>query len=211
MEHGGTWLGVTRGGRLAALTNFRDRATQKGNAPSRGLLVSGFLRGQDTPREYLQRVSESSSAYNDFNLFVADRDSFWYFSSRTKEIRAVAAGIHGVSNHLTDSPWPKVDRGKAALARVLAGPDGPSAGGLLAVLNDRFRPPDSDLPDTGVGIELERALAPAFVVTPSYGTRCSTVLLIERSDRIHFTERSFEPGGAPVADVEFTLDGDAAG
>lgn len=196
LQAGGTWLAVSRSGRLAALTNYRDPAAAAPDALSRGQLVQGFVCGAAAPEDYLAEVHHRRRAYNDFNLIVADGEQMWYLGSRAADPRPVAPGIHGLSNHLIDTPWPKVAGGKAALAR-LAAADEVAPDALLALLGDRRQPGDNRLPDTGVGLQWERCLAPRFIVSPGYGTRSSTALLVTRQGRATFCEWRFSPGLDP--------------
>ncbi|HEX9390471.1 MAG TPA: NRDE family protein [Usitatibacteraceae bacterium] len=191
LEAGGTWLGVTRAGRFAAITNFRDPSDRKSTAPSRGQLVADFLRGDDAPRDYLAALAAKAARYNGFNLLLADDKSMCYFGSREGEIIDVAPGIHGLSNHLLDEPWPKVKNGKSALGAAFETkmPQGALLERSFDILSNTMRAPDATLPNTGVGLEWERVLSPALIVTEKYGTRCSTVLL--RGEReIVFEERT---------------------
>jgi len=202
LKAGGTWLGITRNGRLAAITNYRDPASLKKEAPSRGHLVSDYLRGRESPDEYLQRLDPRAGRYNGFSLLVGDRSELFYYSNRGEASR-LAPGIHGMSNHLLDTPWPKVNRGKQTLERLLAGDRNPSPEALLDLLASRSRPPDDQLPDTGVGLEWERILSPLFIESPTYGTRCSTVLLIDRQGVVTFVERVFNGGSEPRVTSRF--------
>src|SRR6185295_4694266 len=157
LEAGGTWLGVTLDGRFAALTNYRNPADKKTGAPSRGSLVSDFLTGKAAPMEYLQGVEQRAVNYNGFSLLAGDAASLAFLSNRGGHASRVAPGIHGLSNHLLDTPWPKVRKGKAGLAALLDGPfDAEAAFGLLG---DTERAAGGDLPSTGVSPELEERLS----------------------------------------------------
>ncbi|MBE0625022.1 MAG: NRDE family protein [Burkholderiales bacterium] len=195
----GTWLGVTRAGRFAALTNFRDPRERKTDAPSRGTLVSGFLASALDPRAYLEEIAAQARHYNGFNLLAGDIDDVFYFSSRAGEVQQLSPGIHGLSNHLLDTPWPKVARGKQRLQAMLA--DEPSAEALLELLHDRQPAAQGELPDTGVGVDMERVLSPALVVTPQYGTRASTAVLFGGDGSVSFNERTVLRGGEIGATV----------
>ncbi|HSH08144.1 MAG TPA: NRDE family protein [Burkholderiales bacterium] len=195
LESMGTWLGVTRAGRIAAVTNVRDgRAAPPAHAPSRGRLASDFLRGEATPEEYAAALSREGRAYHGFNLLVADQDALWWTSNRGNGARRLEPGVYGVANDLLDTPWPKVTAGKNALERVLR--TGPSLASLLALLDDTHVYADDELPDTGVGLERERMLAPIRIVAPVYGTRCSSAVLVEADGHTQFAERSYDPDGA---------------
>lgn len=196
LQEGGTWLGITRRGKLAALTNYRDPASLKSNAPSRGHLVSDYLRGRQTPENYLARIKPKAGQYNGFNLLIGDVSKLFCFSNRNG-LHTVSAGIHGMSNHLLDTPWPKVERGKQALNELIGRKRNPSPEALLDLLADRSRPPDEQLPITGVGLEWERVLSPLFIESRGYGTRSSTVLTIDRAGRVTFVERVFNGGADP--------------
>ncbi|MFZ0611201.1 MAG: NRDE family protein [Desulfobacterales bacterium] len=190
-KEGGTWLGVSRKGRISALTNYRDPAHQLSQAPSRGLLTSRFLAGDDPAAAYLEQVAQAARHYNGFNLLTGDRTGLWYFSNRGRDIARLPPGLYGVSNHLIDTPWPKVSQGKKRLKALLERRAGWDVEDLFALLADRAVAPDKDLPDTGVGLTRERTLSPLFIASPDYGTRSSTVLLIETSGPVTFAERTF--------------------
>lgn len=199
LEGLGTWLGVTRSGRFAALTNFRDPNERKTNAPTRGQLVSGFLTSAQHPRAYLEDAATLAPRYNGFNLLAGDMDGVFYLSSRTGSVQQVSAGIHGLSNHMLDTPWPKVARGKQRLQAALA--DELNIETLLDLLLDREPAAEEELPDTGIGVEMERVLSPALIVSPQYGTRASTVVLFGRDGGVSFSERTILRGGEIGATV----------
>ncbi|MFP4348000.1 MAG: NRDE family protein [Thermodesulfobacteriota bacterium] len=189
-KENGTWMGIDRFGRFAALTNFRDPASLRPDAPSRGALVSDFLRGPVPPRPYLEALQPMADRHNGFNLLVGDGDCLYYFSNRTGEIRKLDPGIYGLSNRFLDTPWPKVESGKQEFERMLS-QDRIETESLFRLLADRTRPPDDKLPNTGVGVELERMLSSRFITGEYYGTRSSSVLLMGRDHRVRFSERTF--------------------
>jgi uncharacterized protein with NRDE domain len=209
LKEKGTWLGVTRSGRIAALTNFRDPGTERQEAPSRGSLVSGFLRDSGSVDDYLEFLGNGGSSYNGFNLIFGDLERLCWFSNHERSHRVLEPGIHGLSNHLLDTPWPKVERGKEALGLMIAGGKAVKPEELFAVLADRTVPPDDLLPETGVGMELERLLSPIFISSANYGTRSSTVILIDRDDSVTFMERSFngKPGQPKTVTLQFRING----
>lgn len=198
LEAGGTWLGIGPGGRFAALTNVRDPSQPLGPR-SRGELVAGFLRGQESPLGYLERVRSRAAEYSGFNLLVGDARQLCYFNPRTGAPRDLPPGLHGVSNAALDTPWPKLERARAALAERLDNTDPHS---LLELLADTRKPLDEHLPETGVGIATERLLSSVFIASPNYGTRASSVLRVHVDGRREFLERSFGPHGARLGDVE---------
>lgn len=193
---GGTWLGVTKNGRFAAVTNYRNPAQSKGKL-SRGNLVSDFLRGNDGVWDFLQAVESNANDFTGFNLLVGDfgkvNPEFAYFSNRRKGIKILDAGVYGLSNAFLDTPWQKVLKGKAGLAKIIAEKGEMSLDSLFNLLQDRSFAKDKDLPETGIGLDRERLLSSMFIETPIYGTRSSCVLLIGNDNSISFSEESFHP------------------
>lgn len=201
LEKGGTWLGLTRTGRLAAVTNYRDGPAARMAPRSRGELTAEFLRGTEEPRAYLERMAARAADYGGFALIVGDLDRLYCISNRGRGIEEIAPGVHGLSNHLLDTPWPKVRRGKQRLSALLKAEEAELVDGLLATLADRTAAPDSQLPDTGVGLQRERELSSAFVAGERYGTRASTALLVSRADKVVCVERRFGARGAPEGEA----------
>lgn len=194
LTEGGTWLGITRGGRFSAVTNYRDPRALVSQARSRGHLVADYLRGSESPGRYLARVAERGGDYNGFNLLAGDASTLHYYSNRGDEgPRALAPGIYGLSNHLLDTAWPKVEAGKRGLAEMVASGREIEAEELFHLLSSRERADDARLPETGVGIEMERMLSPLFIESEGYGTRCSTVTLVRRDGLIELIERTHAP------------------
>jgi len=201
LEKGGTWLGLTRAGRFAAVTNYRDGPGRKPAPRSRGELTTGFLQGADKPHAYLSKVAPRAARYGGFSLLVGDRERLSSTSNRDAGIVDLPAGVHGLSNHLLNTPWPKVTRGKQRVTALLGAGESELIKGLLDALADRTAAPDADLPDTGVGIGRERDLSAAFIAGERYGTRASTVLLISRGDEVVFIERRFGALGSPLGET----------
>lgn len=191
LEAYGTWMAMNKNGRIAMVTNYRDLKHLKAIAPSRGALVSNFLLTDDSPEHYLEKLGSTSHEYNGYNLIVGSPEELWYQSNYREGILKISSGLHGLSNHLLDTPWPKVVRGidkmKIALADKNVAPDN-----LFNVLMDDQLAPDDQLPDTGIGIERERMLSSVFIKSPGYGTRCSTVVMIDKNDQVYFAERVYD-------------------
>ncbi|MFB6271854.1 MAG: NRDE family protein [Salinibacter sp.] len=192
LEAGGTWLGVTRHGYWATVTNVRDQMSHREDAPSRGHLVAEYLTEEPEPTAYLESVQARADDYNGFNLIVGTPRLTCFFSNRNGPPREVDSGVHGMSNAQLDDPWPKVERGTTRIRTVLENEVTPAP--LLDLLNDRTPAPDDALPDTGVGLETERMLSSPFIESTSYGTRASTVFLLHSSGTLTFVERTFDRG-----------------
>jgi len=195
LKHHGMWLGITRFGRFAAITNFRDPGSNISNAPSRGFLVRDFLTGKASPDNYLEHVKSIGHQYNGYNLLVGDRSELYYYSNRGNTVKKLQPGIYGLSNHLMDTPWPKITKGKSDLVKLLNEKENIDPEKIFDLLKDGYRPPDSMLPDTGVDLEWERILSPLFITSEFYGTRSSSIIFIESKGGVTFLERTFVPDG----------------
>lgn len=203
----GTWMGITKAGRFAALTNYRDPSLQIENAKSRGVLVSGFLCSDESPEAYLQAVAKERALYNPFNLLVGDEKKLLYFNQLNAEVQQLKPGLYGLSNHFLDTSWPKVQKSKQALARYLENRAVVETEAVFEMLADREPAGDQELPNTGVSKEREKFLSPVFIKGLDYGTRSSTVLLIDRRQHVIFREKSYSPGREQGlgAEQEFNL------
>ena len=206
LKAGGTWLGITGSGKIAAITNYRDPSSIKESAPSRGRIVSNYLLGSESPDDYLTKLLKVGGRYNGFNLILGDHEQLYWYSNRCEEFRPLSAGIYGLSNHLLDTPWPKINLSKETLANLISKGKKPSPEALFHLLENRTVPDDSHLPSTGVGIEWERILSPVFIESSNYGTRSSTLLLIDRHDHVSFYERTFKPSEDHVTDSNHEFD-----
>ena len=205
LEAGGTWLGVTRSGRFALLTNVREPHRIDRNAPSRGALVPDVLRDAAPVHEALDCARARGARHNGFNLVAGSADTAAWTSNRAERVVALPPGVHGLSNALLDAPWPKVMRTEAAVATWLeSGRDDPEP--LFAALADRTTAPDAELPSTGVPLEWERLLSAPFIVSEKYGTRSSTVVTVDRDGHVRFVERSFDPSGRRCGEVVHRFD-----
>ncbi|WP_250451524.1 NRDE family protein [Caballeronia sp. ATUFL_M2_KS44] len=198
---GGTWLGVSRDGRFAALTNFRAPADMRADAPTRGNLVSAFLAGERiAPLDYLTRVAEQGHRYNGFNLLCGDftrRELGWYGNRADAPPALLEAGVHGLSNSLLNTPWPKLVAQREALADLIHADEQPALDVLIDTLRDPRIANDDLLPSTGISIERERVLSAAFIETPEYGTRSTTALRVAPTERglaLDIKERSDDDG-----------------
>jgi uncharacterized protein with NRDE domain len=191
---GGTWLGITPKGKFAAVTNYREFPHE--TAPlSRGDLTTGFLNSDIDIHQYAQKSIDTGDQYSGFNLLLSEANQLTYCSNRRTNIQILPPGVYSLSNHLLDSPWPKAIHVKKALKPLLKD-QSIHVDEILKCLQRREAFPDEHLPNTGVGIELERVLSPPFIVSPDYGTRCSTVVLRNNSGKTILVEQSYLNDGA---------------
>lgn len=198
LEAGGSWLGVRAGGRFAAVTNVREPGVPRGPR-SRGDLVREFLLGEAPAAAFVNAVRGQD--YSGFNLLVADGRALWYGSNRDGRARELAPGVYGLSNHLLDTPWPKLVTAKARFQAALDGLPDPE--GMFQVLADREVVPDALLPATGLSPEWERKLSAIFVEAGDYGTRASTALTVDPAGRPDLEEHRFGPGGEPAGSTRW--------
>ncbi len=188
LQAGGTWLGINRDGRFAALTNIRNGRAAKLDKRSRGELVAEYLSDGTDPRSYLDLVRDTADDYNGFNLIFGDADTLhWISNDSETSFRSLEPGIYGLSNGSLDTPWPKVVRAKAQFASLLC--QGAPDDAYFEMLADTVRPADVRLPDTGVSLEWERLLSPICIESPDYGTRASTLLRVGGGGAASLDER----------------------
>ena len=206
LEAMGTWLGMTKAGRICMVTNFRDLHNIRNNAPSRGKLVTDFLLEKASGEAYLGKIEPRAKQYNGFSLIAGTVDSLYYLSNYREGIIHLNSGLFGLSNHLLETPWPKVEQGKRAIQELLRSAT-VQKDDLFKVLSDETVSPDERLPDTGVGPELERMLSPAFIKSENYGTRSSTVIIVDYNNHVSFHERVYDhrDKGFSHQSFEFTI------
>lgn len=190
LEKKGTWMGVTKSGRFAALTNYRNPNEVTEGKRSRGELVSDSLKHHGDIKEYMKSLGKNNELYPGYNLLSGDGDNLYYYSNVGQVLQKVTPGVYGVSNHLLNTEWPKVQAGKEGLAAILNTDHEDYVEPLLTLLQKADQAPDEKLPQTGVSLEWERILSPMFIKSEGYGTRSSTVLLMSEKE-IHYVERVF--------------------
>jgi uncharacterized protein with NRDE domain len=190
---GGTWLGINPNGRFAAVTNIRSHKENGSADMSRGFLVRDFLSSSISAEEYGQQLLSSLERFDGFNLLFGDTHNLYYLNNSEGELLQLPPGVYGVSNGTLDSPWPKVERGKAMVRNLLEQNNDLSTDALIALMTDRQIAADDVLPETGVSIELERLLSASFISNPDqdYGTRCSTAVVVDRIGAVRFNEQSY--------------------
>jgi uncharacterized protein with NRDE domain len=202
LEQGGTWLGITRSGRFAAITNYRQAEPRSPGARSRGELTREFLTSSEHPERYVQRVARRGDQYNGFSLIVGTPGKLYFYSNRGGEPARIARGVHGLSNHLLDEPWPKVLRGVRALEAVMGAGEADIVGALATALADRKPAPDDVLGAAGPDLARERLRSAAFIPDDAYGTRASTIVLVSADGDVLFRETCYGAWGTPLGSHE---------
>jgi len=197
LKKGGTWMGIRKTGRFSAVTNFRDPGNYKKNAISRGCLITESLKNSTSPENYLNYIKNRSDLYNGFNLVTGTGKKLYHFSNYEESINRIKPGLHGLSNALLDTPWPKVKRAKNKFKKLLT-KDKITDNDLFDILTDRKTFTKEELPETGISPEMEQALSSIFIQTDTYGTRSSNLLYIKKNGNIRFVERTYKPGSMNV-------------
>ncbi len=192
LEAGGTWMGINNSGKWGALTNYRDPSIIKNNPPSRGELVLNYLQDLKNPETHLTDTIAESPKYNGYNLLLGDTNQIFHYSNITESVTELKEGIHGVSNALLDTSWPKLDQAKKELQKAVSNKN-IQIEELFELLKNDHKPPEDQLPDTGIPQKWEKAVSSVFIKTETYGTRCSTVLMIDYSNKASFIERRYNP------------------
>jgi len=203
---GGTWLGVTTCGKVAAVTNYRDPRQQTVNPPSRGRLVADYLRDQKmTPADLYGHLQAHGNDYEGFNLVYGTISELHYFTNRGGSSGPVKPGTHTLSNHLLNSRWPKQTEAKNRLNQILR-QDKIKADDIFRAMADPAPFADELLPDTGIGPEFERFLSPLFIKGDQYGTRSTTVLLVAYDGEVSFCEQNHDVAGKKPACFNFRIE-----
>ncbi len=187
----GTWMGVSEQGRYAAVTNFRNPRLMKPDSKSRGKWVSHFLENQDTSLEKFPSSLGDIKSYNPGNLLFGDTHELWYLNNVDAQVKKLEPGIYGLSNSLLDTPWPKLESGKKLFSEMVSHED-LDENALYQMMTDQKKAPDHKLPRTGISMEMERKLSSRFIKIDNYGTRCTSLLTIDKDGLVNFSEKSYE-------------------
>ncbi|HET9473181.1 MAG TPA: NRDE family protein [Steroidobacteraceae bacterium] len=211
---GGTWFAIDGARRCGIVTNFREFGRRRRSAPSRGELIPTYLAAGSSPGAWLRTLETDAPGYAGFNLLLADRESLWYATNRSDEFaRELPPGIYGLSNEFLDTPWPKLVRVRARFEAMLAEPASEDrrvlSGELFAMLADREIAAPVTLPPSDLSPEWARKFSAPFVLDPTYGTRCSTVLTLSGDDSLAIAERRFDANGDAAGESEYALNATA--
>jgi uncharacterized protein with NRDE domain len=205
LKEGGTWMGLNRGGKFAAITNFRDMSKIRDSAPSRGQIVLNYINGNYNDKEFDEYLINKGEEYNGFNLIYGTTDYLKYYSNETGIITELQEGrIYGLSNHLLDTEWHKLILGKEKFREAVAG-NKVNKEKLFEMLNDNSRPSDDKLPGTGLSKELERLVSSVFIKSDTYGTRSSTIVLVNKKREVEIREKYYEEGNWKENEFKFTV------
>ncbi len=205
LEKGGTWLGVNRKGSFGALTNYRDMNNIKDNAESRGEIVVSCLESNLNTEQFIWDLDQNASNYNGFNLLAGNVNQLFHYSNETREYSEVKPGIHGISNALLNTAWPKVENAKNGFTEIAAERE-PDIEALFDLLHNKKRYPSERLPKTGLSEDMEIAVSSIFIETENYGTRCSTLLFIDKENKVTFIEKTHRPEPENSDTVKYTFD-----
>lgn len=201
LRAGGTWMAAHCDGRFAVVTNYREPLEEGRGPRSRGELVSNYLESGAAPESYARAAAARGKEYAGYNLLLGSPDRLVYLSNRGRGPEVLEPGIYGLSNHLLDTPWPKLQRTRARFERLLSA--GADTNALLDMLADREPAAEDELPETGIGPQWERLLSSPFIVSPHYGTRCSTVIKLLQNREMALTERRFDAAGREIGESDF--------
>ena len=206
LEQGGTWMAVTKAGRFAAITNFREVINHRDSVRSRGLLITDFLNTNIEPAEFSRNLIDQADAYSGYNLLYGTLpDQLHYYSNRSNQPPVqLKQGIYSLSNHLLDTPWPKVLLGKQTFEQVINNEAKSMLPSLFQLLGDRTTAKEDELPDTGVDLHFEKLLSSIYIEGEQYGTRCSSVITVDQFRQLRFTELTHD-NNAVLADNPVTI------
>lgn len=194
LKAGGTWLGLTKDHRFAAITNYRDMTSTKKDAPSRGDIVTNYLTSDKPAPVFLDELHRRADLYNGFNLIAGTTDKLWYYSNQKKVVEEIEPGIHTLSNAFLNTPWPKTEKAKRFFTNILDSDR--SNEKLFEILRDKERFPNHLLPSTGLSPDMERVVSSIFITSENYGTRCSTIIKADPTTvgNTSFNELTYKPG-----------------
>lgn len=192
LKDGGTWMGMSKDGKIAALTNYRDLKNLKENAPSRGIILKKYLSGEIPLHEFHIFLKTQGRLYNGFNLIYGTADEFYYYSNQSDRWQIVLPGIYGLSNAFLDTPWTKVVTSKQLFTEIIQS-ENFSSGELINMMHNTAEATDDVLPSTGVSPELEKKLSAMFIQTENYGSRLTTFIRMNEHDEVEYEERSYVP------------------
>ena len=205
LQANGSWLAVNKKGRFAAVTNFREIPVIQGEL-SRGNLVRDFLETDQSPEEYLEIIHRQADKYSGFNLLIGDKHGIFYYSNRMNKIIGLKPGVHALCNHLLDTPWPKLNAAKQGLSSAINCDNHCQPETLISMMNDASQASDATLPSTGISLERERLLSSRFIASNDYGTRNTSVLMLDDKGKLRWLEQNYSEQGVKGEQLEFTLD-----
>ncbi len=205
LQANGSWLAINKKGRFAAVTNYREIPIIQGEL-SRGNLVRDFLETEQSPEEYLSIIHNQANKYSGFNLLIGDKSGLFYYSNRMNQIVSLKPGVHALCNHLLDTPWPKLAAAKQKLSTALDCDNHCQPEALIKMMNNASQASDDSLPRTGIAIDREKMLSSRFIASNDYGTRNTSVLILDDQGTLSWSEQNYSEHGVAGEQLEFVLD-----
>lgn len=208
LKQSGTWMAVNKSGKFAAITNFRDIKSAQKTPRSRGLLITDYLDTDITTKQFTKQLRKKADQYDGFNLIFGEMtNTLFYYSNRNgQESKPLESGIYALSNHLLNTPWPKVIRGASCFGKIISSNDKSMQTSLFKLLNDSQKAEEDQLPDTGIDKNFEFLLSSIFIESETYGTRCSSVLILDNKNNLNFTEFTHNTNAALIENpISFSL------
>lgn len=202
----GTWLGINKSGRFIAITNYRDPENERKDTLSRGELSNEFLNTEIDISSFVTKISKDKNKYNGYNLLLSDDsfENFHHYSNVSDQLSKIKNGIHGLSNHLLNTPWPKVLKAKNSLKNTVKSKN-VDIQEMIEILKNADVAPENSLPQTGISFDLEKKLSPVFISMKGYGTRCSTAILVSNNNDVTFKEVSYNEKMKIISEKEFDI------
>jgi uncharacterized protein with NRDE domain len=194
LQAGGTWMGITKENRFAALTNYRDLNNIIDDAPSRGDIVVDFLTSDLPTAEFLKALQKTAHKYNGFNLIAGTIDELWYYTNQKKSITKIEPGYYSLSNAFLNTEWPKTVQASKDFRLTVKNENSLDQKAIFDLLQNKTRYPDEQLPSTGLSKEMESVVSSIFITSENYGTRCSTLIFQDDTGSITFNEKTYNPG-----------------
>jgi uncharacterized protein with NRDE domain len=191
LQAGGSWLAVSKNGKMGAITNYRNPSRIIKNKISRGQILGAYMLSDLSEKKYIDEIVSLAESYEGYNLLFGSQDNLHHYSNINQKLSTITPGVHALSNHLLNTPWPKVEKAKKVMHKLIETGNVLDVEAAFKLFSDKQIAPDDQLPDTGIGLSYERYLSSIFIDIPQYGTRATTLLLIDNKNQVYFEEREY--------------------